>query len=98
MAHELENKIDSLEHKIHTLIRRQELLVKENNHLQASLQRLKTIAEGQQGELMQWEEKFASLKVANAMLGSNEHKRETKLKIDALVKNIDQCIAQLSER
>ena len=36
------------------------------------------------------------LKNANALLGSNEYKRETKLKINALVKEIDQCIAQLS--
>lgn len=36
------------------------------------------------------------LKSANALLGSDEHKRETKLKINALVKEIDQCIAQLS--
>jgi len=32
----------------------------------------------------------------NAILGSDEYKRETKLKINALVKEIDQCIAQLS--
>ena len=36
------------------------------------------------------------LKNANALLGSDEYKRETKLKINALVKEIDQCIAQLS--
>ena len=36
------------------------------------------------------------LKNANALLGSDEYKRETKLKINVLVKEIDQCIAQLS--
>lgn len=36
------------------------------------------------------------LKNTNALLGSDEYKKETKLKINALVKEIDQCIAQLS--
>ena len=31
------------------------------------------------------------------MLGSNEYKRETKLKINELVREIDKCITQLSE-
>jgi hypothetical protein len=31
------------------------------------------------------------------MLGSNKHKRETKLKINELVREIDKCITQLSE-
>lgn len=38
-----------------------------------------------------------SLKTANAMLGSTEYKRETKLKINSLIREIDQCIVQLSE-
>ena len=38
-----------------------------------------------------------SLKLANSMLGSDQHKRDTKLKINALVREIDQCISQLSE-
>ncbi|MGV6829919.1 MAG: hypothetical protein ACWA45_11050 [Flavobacteriales bacterium] len=38
-----------------------------------------------------------SLKLANSMLGSDQYKRETKLKINALVRKIDTCIAQLSD-
>lgn len=38
-----------------------------------------------------------SLKTANAMLGSTEYKRETKLKINSLIREIDQCIIQLIE-
>jgi hypothetical protein len=36
------------------------------------------------------------LKMANAMLGSDQYKRETKLKINALVRDIEQCIAHLA--
>lgn len=38
-----------------------------------------------------------NLKTANALLGSNEYKRETKLKINSLIKEIDECIVQLAE-
>jgi hypothetical protein len=31
------------------------------------------------------------------MLGSDDNKRETKLKINALIRDIDHCISQLSE-
>lgn len=42
------------------------------------------------------EERIVALKTANAMLGSDEYKTKTKLKINALVKEIDACIAQLT--
>lgn len=37
------------------------------------------------------------LKTANAILGSKDYKRETKLKINRLIKEVDSCIVQLSE-
>lgn len=40
--------------------------------------------------------KYDSLKSANSFLGSEENKKETKLKINSLVREIDYCIAQLS--
>ena len=46
--------------------------------------------------LQEREEAIVTLKTANAMLGSSEFKTKTKLKINALVKEIDQCIAQLT--
>lgn len=43
------------------------------------------------------EQKIKTLKTANALLGSNDYKRETKLKINSLVREIDACIASLAE-
>jgi len=37
------------------------------------------------------------LKTANAILGSKDYKRETKLKINRLIREVDNCIVQLSE-
>ena len=38
-----------------------------------------------------------SLKIANNLLGSNEGKSQTKTKINGLIKEVDDCINQLSE-
>ena len=58
---------------------------------------LKTQQNQFQLEIDGWREKCDSLKLANSMLGSEEYKRDTKLKINALIREIDQCITQLSE-
>ena len=38
-----------------------------------------------------------SLKMANSLLGGEENKRDTKLKINSLIREIDHCITQLSD-
>jgi hypothetical protein len=46
--------------------------------------------------LKESEDKNVALKTANAMLGSDDYKTKTKLKINALIREIDQCISQLT--
>ena len=38
-----------------------------------------------------------SLKMANSLLGGEENKRDTKLKINSLIREIDHCITQFSD-
>ncbi|MDV7396212.1 hypothetical protein RZS08_32765 [Arthrospira platensis SPKY1] len=38
-----------------------------------------------------------SMKMTNALLGSEDFKRDTKLKINSLIKDIDDCIAHFAE-
>ncbi len=56
--------------------------------------------QGQLQELMQQnqqsQQKYQALKVAQALLGSDETKTEAKLKIGRLIREIEQCIVQLS--
>lgn len=89
--------VDSLENRISKLLRRFEEVTKKNLSLEEELKILKSQQNQSQEEIEQWREKCGSLKLANAMLGSNQHKRETKLKINALVRELDLCISQLSE-
>ena len=43
------------------------------------------------------ESKYQTLKIAKTIEGSKEDSRNTKLKINALIREIDNCILQLSE-
>lgn len=89
--------VDSLENRISKLLDGYEKVKQNNLRLEEELEILKSQQNQSQQEIEQWREKCRSLKLANSMLGSNQHKRETKLKINALVREIDQCISQLSE-
>ncbi|MEO6348645.1 MAG: hypothetical protein ABIO60_12130 [Aquaticitalea sp.] len=93
----IEDIVDSLENKISKVLHKQEVLKQTNAKLSDELSNYQQKIIQQQEELSSWIEKYESLKIANSMLGSDENKRETKLKINALIKDIDHCIAQLSE-
>ena len=89
--------VDSLENRISKLLHRYEKAKQQNSSLEEELKILRSQQVQSQQEIEEWQEKCGSLKLANSMLGSDQHKRETKLKINALVREIDQCISQLSE-
>ncbi|KAA1245491.1 hypothetical protein [Aquimarina sp. RZ0] len=89
--------VDSLENKISKLLHKYELVKQQNADLRNKIKDLESNSDVLADQLKQWEEKFSALKNANAMLGSDKYKRETKLKINALIREIDVCITQLSE-
>lgn len=89
--------VDSLESNIHKLLSYQQKLEQEKLHLEEEIGILNADNLRLQDEITAWSEKCDSLKMANSLLGSDQHKRETKLKINALIREIDQCIVQLSQ-
>lgn len=93
----VEDIVDSLENKISKVLHKQEVLKQTNAKLSEELASYQQKIIQQQEALSSWVEKYEALKIANSMLGSDENKRETKLKINTLIKDIDYCIAQLSE-
>jgi len=93
----IEDIVDALENKISKVLHKQEVLKKTNADLSGQLAQLQQKIIEQREELGSWAEKYDTLKIANSMLGSDENKRETKLKINALIRDIDHCIGQLSE-
>ena len=86
----LENRLGELLQKYKELEQKHAGLLKDFNNTQVENRQL-------QESLKLSESKIQTLKAANALLGSNEYKKETKLKINGLIREIDQCIVQLSE-
>ena len=94
---ELIKIVDSLENKISKLLHKLEVLNNANIELEKELRNIKSSQENTNKSVSEWEEKYNSLKLANSMLGSNTNKTEAKLKINTLIRELDHCIAQLSE-
>lgn len=88
--------VDTLENRISKLLHNYGSLKQVNSDLEKELAHEKLQHSKTHKELEQWKEQTDNLKVANAMLGSDQFKRETKLKINALIREIDVCISQLS--
>ena len=93
----IEDIVDSLENKISKVLHKLEVLKRTNLKLNEELELSKQELQKKQQHIAAWEEKYEALKMANTILGSDENKRETKLKINALIRDIDHCIAQLSD-
>jgi len=89
--------VDSLENRVSKMLHRLEVLEQKNQKLTQELVDSKEQTQQLYQEISQWEEKYNSLKIANSMLGSDHNKKEAKLKINTLIRQIDHCIAQLAE-
>ena len=89
--------IDTLEDKIEKLFTKMKGLEKNNQDLQNELIKTASIIHNQSQEIEALKTQYETLKVANTLLGSDENKRDTKLKINSLIREIDYCIAQLSD-
>ena len=89
--------VDSLQSKLNRLLSKYELLQIENQQLLEKSEKLVQEVQEQQESIGTIENKYNSLKIANAIVGSKEDKHSTKLKINTLIREIDKCIAQLDE-
>ena len=94
---EIEAVLGTLENKILTLFNKLDELEQKNKLLKNELSI--SIKSNQQAvtSLAVLQKDFENLKITNSLLGSNDYKRDTKLKINSLVREIDYCIAQLAD-
>jgi len=93
----IEDIVDRLENKISKVLQQQLLLKKENEQLEKAIQESQLKLSNQIDAFSILDEKYQTLKMANTLLGSDNDKKQTKLKINALIRDIDHCISQLSE-
>jgi len=93
---DIEIIIDSLERKAHRVLEQLEQLKLENERLTKALEISKQDALACKKQNVIWEEKYNAINITNAILnGSNENKKEAKIKINTLIKDIDFCISRL---
>ncbi len=93
----LSELIDSLEVKFFKLNKKIVVLEAENQELKQKIVVFEKNQEQQSEELVALKSQIENLRMANSLIGSEENKRETKLKINSLIREIDYCIAQLSD-
>jgi hypothetical protein len=89
--------VNSLEKKVQRVLHQITELKKDNTFLKDELLKATAINSKQLELLQKKEDDYSTLKFANSILGSDESKRETKLKINTLIKEIDDCISKLSD-
>ena len=77
---------------IHELIKEKNYsaIVNEKKHYNKIVETLKDL-------IRSLKKDYDALKIANSLLGSEENKRDTKLKINSLIREIDYCISQIAD-
>ncbi|MEX1384586.1 hypothetical protein [Lutibacter sp.] len=89
--------INLFENKLKTLLENYSFLKEENEVLYDKIAVLEAQITKEKQFNNEIEKKYQTLKIAKTIEGSKEDRRETKLKINALIREIDTCITQLSE-
>ena len=94
---EIAEIIDSLENRIAKLFSKINSLEQNSVATKGELDKAAAIIQKQSEAIASLKSECESLKMANSLLGGEENKRDTKLKINSLIREIDYCIAQLSD-
>tara|TARA_Y100000991_G_C21927554_1_gene329353 strand:+ start:300 stop:590 length:291 start_codon:yes stop_codon:yes gene_type:complete len=89
--------IKSLELKFDKILKKFDQLENDNLILKKELDLLRQKKRDLDIKLKNRESDLEALKIASSMLGSNDDKRASKLKINALIRDINDCIASLSD-
>jgi hypothetical protein len=89
--------IHLLEDKLKTLLSNYEFLKNENQILLQNNTTLQHQLIEKQQYLLNQKKEFDLLKIAKTIDGSGSNTKDTKLKINTLIREIDKCIIQLQE-
>ena len=91
------NVVNLVEDKLKTLLDNYNFLKEENELLHSKVAVLENQIAEEKQLFNELEKNHQVLKIAKTIEGSKEDRRETKLKINALIREVDLCISQLSE-
>lgn len=91
------NAIHILEQKLKSLLVKFEELKDENTNLHQEKIKLQKNIIAKEQLLTAQQREYELLKVAKTIEGSSNNTKDTKLKINSLIREIDKCIIQLQE-
>jgi len=92
-----EEIINQLKGKVREIVSGYEKLKLDNDRLTKENNGLNEIVKSKQREILNFEKKFDTLKVAKTVVMSAEDKHEARLKVNRIVREIDKCIALLNK-
>ncbi|MFA5619517.1 MAG: hypothetical protein WDA08_04330 [Weeksellaceae bacterium] len=90
-----ESNFIKLEQKLRELLDAYKIIKKEKETLEEEIEVLKINLKTVRAEVLKQKDDNDKLKVANALLGSDEHRRLMKVRVNKLIKELDVCIAQV---
>jgi restriction endonuclease S subunit len=94
---EITEIIDTLEAKIQKLFLKINSLEEKKQELEKKLAISSDSNQNQNIVIEQLKKDVETLKLTNSLLGSEDYKRDTKLKINSLIREIDYCISQIAD-
>lgn len=89
--------VSLVEEKLKMLLEKYIFLKEENEFLHSKVIILENQISKEKELFNDLEKEFKTLRIAKTIEGSKENNRDTKLKINSLIRQIDSCITQLSE-
>lgn len=90
-----ESNFINLEQKLYRLVAAYRDIKKDNEDKSEEILTLKESLKKSRSEVLKLKDDNDRLKVANALLGDEEHRRLMKLRVNKLIKELDICIAQI---
>ena len=89
--------VNLVEEKLKMLLENYIFLKDENEFLYSKVAILESQIAKEKELFNDLEKKFKTLRIAKTIEGSRENNRDTKLKINSLIRQVDSCITHLSE-
>lgn len=90
-----ELNLNILEQKLKELVGAFGDIREEKENLELEVSKLKENLKTLRSEMIEMKDENDRLKVANALLGNEEHRRLMKIKVNKLIRELDGCISQI---
>jgi|TARA_R110000737_G_scaffold343685_1_gene369922 chromosome segregation ATPase len=96
-SNQLNSELNSLERKISLLLNEYKNLKKELDHTKTENEELRSVLSSKEHQISDFQNKFKISKIADSLALSGDDSTELKQVLNEYIKEIDRCIAHLSQ-